>query len=129
MESRKEEAVERKRSGKFNCAQSVLCSYCALTGLDEETSRNVANSFGGGMGCGEGTCGSLVGAGMVLGLVSKDRAAATKGMRNIISKFQERNHAIRCKELKGLETKVVLRECNDCVADACEFLEEELDKR
>jgi len=128
MKTRKEEAAEKKRSGMYNCTQSVLCSYCDLTGLDEETSRNIANSFGGGMGCGEGTCGSIVGAGMVLGMVTKDKAAASKGMRQIMAKFQERNHATRCKELKGLETKKVLRACPDCVADACEFLEEIIGK-
>ena len=33
-----------------------------------------------------------------------------------------------CKLLKGVGTKVVLRECTDCVADAAEFLEEELNQ-
>jgi bacterioferritin-associated ferredoxin len=30
--------------------------------------------------------------------------------------------------LKGVGTKVVLRECPDCVADAAEFLEEQLNQ-
>lgn len=37
MESRKELAAEKKRCGSHNCTQSVLCTYCDLTGLDEET--------------------------------------------------------------------------------------------
>lgn len=40
--------------------------------------------------------------------------------------FQQRNGATQCKLLKGVGTKVVLRECPDCVADAAEFLEEQL---
>ena len=49
-----------------------------------------------------------------------------KKMRQIMNKFQERNGATQCRLLKGVGTKVVLRECPDCVADAAEFLEEEL---
>jgi bacterioferritin-associated ferredoxin len=31
-------------------------------------------------------------------------------------------------KVKGVGTKVVLRECPDCVADAAEFLEEQLNQ-
>ena len=65
-------------------------------------------------------------AGIVLGLVNKDKAKSMKQMRVIMNKFQERNCATQCKMLKGIGTKVVLRACPDCVADACEFLEEQL---
>ena len=87
---------------------------------------NIAGAFGGGMGNMEGTCGALVGSGLVLGLVNKDKAKSMKQMRQIMTKFQERNGATQCKLLKGIGTKVVLRECPDCVADAAEFLEEQL---
>jgi len=30
--------------------------------------------------------------------------------------------------MKGVDTKVVLRDCPDCVADAAEFLEEQLNE-
>ena len=36
--------------------------------------------------------------------------------------------ATQCKLLKGVGTKVVLRECPNCVADAAEFLEEQLNQ-
>ena len=74
----------------------------------------------------EGTCGALVGAGLVLGMVNKDKVKSMKQMRQIMLKFQERNGATQCKLLKGIGTKVVLRECPLCVADAAEFLEEQL---
>ena len=57
---------------------------------------------------------------------NKDKAKSMKQMRQIMTKFQERNGATQCKLLKGIGTKVVLRECPDCVADAAEFLEEQL---
>ena len=46
----------------------------------------------------------------------------------MMTQFQQRNGATQCKQLKGVGTKVVLRECPDCVADAAEFLEELMDE-
>ena len=123
METRKQIAVEKKHCG-LNCAQAVLCTYADMAGIDEETAIRLAAPFGAGMGNMEGTCGAITGAGLVLGLVSK--GPATKQMRQIMNKFQERNGATQCKLLKGVGTGKVLRECSDCVADAAEFLEEEI---
>ena len=95
METRKEIAAEKKRCNSHNCAQAVVQTYADIAGIDDATAMNVANAFGGGMGNLEGTCGALVGAGIVLGLVNKDKAKS-------------------------------LRACPDCVADACEFLEEQI---
>ncbi len=128
METRKYIASEKKRCGSHNCAQSIICTYADLAGIDEETARNIGNAFGGGMGNMEGTCGSLVGAGMTLGLITKDKAKSMKGMRQMMNRFQQRNGATQCKLLKGIGTKVVLRDCNDCVADAAELLEEILNE-
>ena len=76
----------------------------------------------------EGTCGALVGAGIVYGLAVKDKAKGVKGMRQMMTKFQQRNEATQCKLLKGVGTGKVLRECPLCVADASEFLEELLEE-
>ena len=126
METRKQIAAEKLQCGSHNCAQAIVSTYADLLGLDEETAKNIANAFGGGMGNMEGTCGALVGAGIVLGLATKDRSSSRKGMRQIMMQFQERNGATQCKLLKGIGTKVVLRECTGCVADAAEFLEEQI---
>ena len=126
METRKHIAAEKLGCGTHNCAQAVICTYADLIGLDEETARNLGNAFGAGMGTMEGTCGALVGAGIVLGLATKDRAAARKGMRQVMTQFQQRNGATQCKLLKGVGTGMVLRECTGCVADAAELLEEHL---
>ena len=126
METLKHIAAEKKRSGKYNCAQAVVHTYADITGIDESLAMNMANAFGGGMGNMEGTCGALVGAGIVLGLAKKDRIASMKAMKRVMEKFKTRNCATQCKLLKGVGTGKVLRECPDCVADAAEFLEEEL---
>lgn len=126
METRKHIAAEKKHCGSHNCAQAIVHTYADIAGMDEQLAMNVANAFGAGMGNMEGTCGALVGAGIVLGMLNKDKAKAMKDMRQIMMKFQTRNGAIQCKVLKGIGTKIVLRECPLCVADAAEFLEEQI---
>lgn len=121
-----ERAVERKASGRYNCAQAVACTYAQLVGADETTLMNAAQAFGAGMGGMQGTCGALVGAGLAIGMKTKDRAAAMKAMKRMVEKFRQRNGCTICRDLKGIDTKVVVRQCNDCVADAAEFLEDEL---
>ncbi len=124
--TRKHIASEKKRCNSHNCAQAILHTYADIAGIDESTAMNIAGAFGAGMGNMEGTCGAIVGAGLVLGLANKDKVKSMKKMRLIMNKFQDRNGATQCKLLKGVETKEVLRECPDCVADAAEFLEEQL---
>ena len=126
METRKHLASEKKRCGSHNCAQAIVCTYADRIGLDDATARNVANAFAAGMGNMEGTCGALVGAGIVLGMATKDRAKSMKAMKQVMTQFQQRNGATQCRLLKGIGTKEVLRECPDCVADAAEFLEKQL---
>ncbi|MBO4465109.1 MAG: C_GCAxxG_C_C family protein [Bacteroidales bacterium] len=126
METRKELAAEKKRCNTHNCAQAVACTYCDLVGLPEQTAKDIASSFGAGMGNREGTCGAIVGAGIILGLKTKDRELARSRMKEIMARFQERNGATQCRQLKGIDTGKVLRDCPDCVADASEFLEEYL---
>lgn len=126
METRKHIASEKLQCGTHNCAQAIVSTYADVIGLDEEAAKNVANAFGGGMGNMEGTCGALVGAGIVLGLATKDRSKSRVGMRQIMIQFQQKNGATQCKLLKGIGTKVVLRECSGCVFDAAEFLEVQL---
>ena len=128
MKTRKQIAAEKKRCNSHNCTQAILHTYADVAGISEEAAMNIAGAFGGGMGCMEGTCGALVGAGLVLGLANKDKIKSMKQMRQVMTKFQERNGATQCKLLKGVGTKVMLRECPDCVADAAEFLEEELNQ-
>ena len=127
MKSRKDLAAERKRCGSHNCTQAVLCTYADYAGMSEEQIMHLGNSFAAGMGNMEGTCGALVGAGIVLGMHTHDKVKSVKGMRQMMERFQQRNGATQCKLLKGMNDGKVLRECPLCVADACEFLEEQLE--
>ncbi|MBQ9185088.1 MAG: C_GCAxxG_C_C family protein [Bacteroidales bacterium] len=126
METRKFIAAQKKRLNTHNCAQAVTCTYCDLVGLDGQTALDIAGAYGTGMGNMEGTCGALVGAGMILGLATKDRNTSRARMKEMMTRFQQRNGATQCRLLKGAGTGKPLRDCPDCVADACEFLEEYL---
>ncbi|MEE1352895.1 MAG: C-GCAxxG-C-C family protein [Acutalibacteraceae bacterium] len=133
MESRISQTIERHNKG-YNCAQAVACTYCDLVGIDENTMFRMAEGLGLGMGGMEGTCGALSGACLLAGMVNSGGMAAggtTKGAtyrlsREIVKKFQERNSATRCYDLKGVGTGNVLRACPDCITDAAEFVEEVL---
>lgn len=131
METRVEKTIERHNKG-YNCAQAVACTYCDLVGMDEETMFKATEALGLGMGGMEGTCGALTGACVVAGMknscgdlenpVSKGETYSYS--RQILKKFLDQNKATRCKDIKGVETGVVLRSCQDCIRDAAKFLEE-----
>lgn len=128
METRKDIAAGKKACGSHNCTQAVCCTYHDFTGIDEETIKHVGNCFAAGMGNMEGTCGALVGAGIVYGLATRNKSLALKGMRQMMEKFRQRNGSTQCKLLKGVGTGKMLRECPLCVADASELLEELLEQ-
>lgn len=131
MKSRMEEAMEKKSKG-YNCAQAVACTYCDLVGLDEKIMFKMTEGLGLGMGNMEGTCGAVAGACILAGMAKStanldkpdSKALTMKLSKEIMEQFKERNGAVICKELKGLDSGKVLRSCPDCVRDACEFVEE-----
>lgn len=127
METRKHIAVEKKRCGTHNCAQAVACAYADLVNIPEQTMQEMTSAFGTGMGNMEGTCGAVVGAGIILGLKHKDRVLARRQMKQLMERFQAQNGATQCRKLKGVDTGIVLRQCNNCVGDAAEMLESLLD--
>lgn len=125
-----DKAVELKKSGEYNCAQAVACAFAPLVGVGHDTLYAATAAYGAGMGCMEGTCGAITGAGMILGLHhGGDRARAMKAAKGLMTAFHARNGATVCRRLKGVDTGTPLRACNDCVADAAEFLAESIAPR
>lgn len=132
MESRAEKAVALHDKG-YNCAQAVVCTYCDLFGIDEESAYRLSEGFGLGMGLMD-VCGALSGAFMLAGLKNSagiDQPGKTKGSTYKLNKalakaFAEKNSSIHCKDLKGVETGKVLRSCAGCIEDACAFVEAQL---
>ena len=115
IEERAARAVELKAS--CNCAQAVVLSYADKLPLEEETLKKLAAGYGGGMGCMEGTCGALVGAVMVAGMLT-DGQGTGRYAREILLGFRERCGATICKDLKGVETGKVLCPCTECARNA-----------
>ncbi|MDO4474309.1 MAG: C-GCAxxG-C-C family protein [Eubacteriales bacterium] len=130
MESRGEIARSKHLSG-YNCCQAVVCTYCDVLGIDEETAFKLAEGFGVGMGSGKGICGAVSGAVMVAGMKNsegtsnkKTKGATMKLASSIVNKFEQMNGTAICNELKGKDTGNVIRTCPDCVQDAIKIVEE-----
>ena len=110
----------------FNCAQAVLCSCGAYTGMDEETALAVSGGFGGGLRCGE-VCGAVSGAVMAAGLCCrytdsgdlsvKEKIAALA--RELTGRFQNEYGALRCAEIK-----IDTAHCNEYIAFMAKQAEE-----
>ncbi len=115
-QERAAKAAEYKHSG-YNCSQAVALACADLTSVDAQTLTQATAGFGGGMGCMEATCGSLIGANVISGLALQgQKAVPTASM--LLKNFREKSGAVTCKDLKGIETGVVLCPCDDCVHNA-----------
>ncbi len=135
MESRIDQALERHHMG-YNCAQSVACTYCDLFGFDEETAFKMTEGFGLGMGGMQATCGALSGAMAVAGMLN------SKGLGQYVSKkdtyalgrrmtgeFADAVGSIVCREIKGVDTGVILKSCDGCVEEGCRLVEKLLEEK
>lgn len=112
----------------MNCAQSIAMGFADITNLDNDTLMRCAQSYGSGMGTLKGTCGAITGAGLVIGLAVDDKVKVRKAMNSVLNRFEQRNGATICGILKGIGTGTPLRDCEDCVADAAEFLHDALNE-
>lgn len=130
-----EKAVANHKK-KYNCAQAVACAFCDKLGRDEKEVFELMEAFGLGMGT-MGTCGAVSAMAAVVGMVESDGALdapktkkeSYRAMKALTEKFKEKNGTVVCKELKGVETKKVIRSCDGCVQDAAELLEEYLEQK
>ena len=129
-----------------NCAQSVLCAFSDVTGLDEKTSMKLASSFGGGMGRLREVCGAVTSMFMISGLLNGyDYAGDDIGktrqyqlVQDLAEKFKEQHGTIICRELLGLDGAenpvpskrtpeyYAGRPCEAFVRTAAEIIEKEL---
>ena len=142
--SKVDQAVECFCGGAA-CSQAIAAIYGPDLGLPREQAMKLASGFAGGMRLGE-TCGAVTGAFMVLGLKfaglhcdQRDgRGDVYAALGRFVTKFQQRNRSVVCKELLGCDISTpdgaqkATREglfrtiCPDLVKDAAEILEEML---
>lgn len=129
MNGKVQEATQKLASG-YNCAQAIVCTYCKELGISEAEAYRMAEAFGSGMAI-QSTCGALTGALMLVGLKNsggEDQLGKTKGStykvaKSITQDFEEKVGSLICKEIKS---KPVKCSCAECVAHACEIVEEKL---
>ena len=101
------EKAEKLFKEGYNCAQSVLCAFEDVTGIERETAAKLASSFGGGLGRMREVCGAVSGAAMVLGLAKgysdpedfDAKKAHYALIQEFAARFKEQNGSIICREL------------------------------
>lgn len=131
--NKEELAVELRNKG-YNCAQAVICAYCDDFGISREQAFAISEAFGSGLGCSQGNCGALVGACMLLGLKTSSRNLEKPGSkgttyvkeRPLVQEFTEQVGALKCRDIKGIETGKILCECEMCVRIASRLVDKYL---
>ena len=122
--NRSELGASLKRS--HNCCQAVLLAFEDKLPYDKESLLMLGSTFGSGMGGMMGTCGALIGAEMVLGILSKQTRGMNPVSRKLFQTFEEKCGASRCIDLKGVATGHMLCSCEDCVKNAIEAVDDQL---
>ncbi|HBD92635.1 MAG: hypothetical protein A2015_05675 [Spirochaetes bacterium GWF1_31_7] len=99
-------AVNKFKEG-YNCAQSVLFSFCDRLNISKDVALKLSNGFGGGMGRRQEVCGAVTGGILVLNLLygrgeneDKQKQELTYSkVRELIEKFENKYDTINCKKL------------------------------
>ncbi len=128
---RKKQAVQLHKSG-FNCAQSVVCSFCNIMAVDPIEAFRMSEGLGFGMGT-MGTCGAVSAMAMVVGMKISDgnmddpktKRECYQMMKKLTEEFKEKNGSIMCSDLKssGNDNK---KSCNELIENAVELLDKHL---
>ena len=140
---RSEQAVSKFIEG-YNCAQSVLFSFCDDLKIDRDKALKMACGFGAGMGRKEEVCGAVSGGIMVIGAKygrgENDDRKATEityvKIRELMNQFSQRHGTYICRKLlngceltteEGQKTfkdnDYFNKVCKSCVKSVVEILE------
>lgn len=133
MESRKQIAVNKWKSG-LNCCQAVLLTYSDYFDIDETILFKISEGFGSGVSGLRRTCGALLAAVMIAGLVNSDGDIANPKTKHqtyaigqeLINDFEKKYNTSMCNDLKGLNTGKIILPCNLCIEEACNLIEKKL---
>ena len=115
IEERAAQAAAWKATGQCNCAQAVLKAFEDKLPVDADTLMKLGAGYAAGMGCMESTCGALIGAVMVAGIIT-DGKGTPRISKELLQNFQEKCGATICKDLKGIENGAPLCPCRSASA-------------
>jgi C_GCAxxG_C_C family probable redox protein len=127
-----------------NCAQSVVLSFAEDYGYSKELAQKISAGFGGGMGKGQGTCGAVTGAIMVLGIMEGEKASDNNelksgtysSVKDLVKKFTDEFKSSSCRDLTACDFNtdsgnekfknegVMEKICAPCVKRAVEIVEQ-----
>lgn len=126
----------------YNCAQSVLCTFCDELGIDFETALKLSSSFGGGMGRLREVCGAVSMMFLIAGLkhgYTQPNNDEIKGkhyalIQHLAEEFKKKHGTIICRELletednspipsKRTEEYYASRPCVEFIKTAVEIIE------
>lgn len=121
------ESATQNYKSHYNCAQSILCAYSNLLGIDEKTAFKLSEGFGGGMGMKE-TCGAVTAMFAVLsylksdGLLSEGKSKRDnyKLMNMAAEQFKSMHGSLLCRELKSSES---YHSCLELIQSAVKIIE------
>ena len=133
VKSAKVQRADELHNKGYNCAQAVACVFADELGMKESEVFRLMEGFGFGMGT-MGTCGAVSAMAAVVGMKNSDgnldrpstKRSSYKQMSELTDKFLSMNKSIICREIKGIDSGVVLRSCPGCIEDAVVILEEYL---
>ena len=113
-----ERAIELFKAvgNNYNCAQSVIGTFCEDNGLELNIALKIATGFGGSATKYQGTCGAASGAIMVIGLKCghyikgdlETKKFCQAKTQEFLEKFKEKNGSTLCYELLGLDKDEVI---------------------
>ncbi|HJN06999.1 MAG TPA: C-GCAxxG-C-C family protein [Bacteroidales bacterium] len=141
--SNRTEIAKSTFDSNFNCCQSVLSTYAKDFNLDKDTSLMLASGFASGLSYQGKTCGAVVGAYMVIGLLAGYKnpddelsKEITHGLiKEFNSSFVTLHKSVECSELLGkdvckpeeyeylIENNIFDLNCPKFVGDACSILD------
>lgn len=106
---KKEEIAALFQQG-IDCSQVVAAAFADSLNISEEAAYQMSAAFGGGMGAGE-TCGAVVGAMIVLGMLYGHKAPGEFEKKEIMNEkraeflrlFSEQYPGYACRELLGYD--------------------------
>ncbi len=133
----------------YNCAQAVALAFEKETGLDKDFIAKALSGYGGGFGRMREVCGAVNGMVFVLNILKGytsptndgEKTSHYKEVQYVMKAFKEKNGSYICRELLSLpdgnseptpekrtQAYYKKRPCALLVGDACEILENYLNK-